>query len=74
MDRADVNGDALPGKVMKAPEEPFFRVRLNLGGSFAQEERWPAAAWNVPLDPPEYAFMGGGDAVGSAGPRATRAA
>ncbi|WP_437523831.1 SpvB/TcaC N-terminal domain-containing protein [Sorangium sp. So ce726] len=63
VDFADVNGDGLPDKVMKAPEEPWFRVQLNLGSRFAPEESWPAGAWGVSIDPPEYAFMGGGDAV-----------
>lgn len=63
VDFADVNGDGLPDKVMKAPDESWFRVQLNLGSRFAPEESWPAGAWGVSIDPPEYAFMGGGDAV-----------
>ncbi|AUX48099.1 uncharacterized protein SOCE26_096290 [Sorangium cellulosum] len=64
VDFADVNGDGLPDKVMKAPEEDFFRVQVNLGSSFGAEERWPAGAWGVEIDPPDYAFMGSGDALG----------
>ncbi|WP_437646447.1 SpvB/TcaC N-terminal domain-containing protein [Sorangium sp. So ce362] len=64
VDFVDVNGDGLPDKVMKAPEEAFFRVQLNLGARFAAEEHWPAGDWGVNLDPLEYAFMGSGDAVG----------
>ncbi|WP_242515706.1 SpvB/TcaC N-terminal domain-containing protein [Sorangium cellulosum] len=63
VDFVDVNGDGLPDKVMKAPEEESFRVQLNLGSAFAPEESWPAGAWGVSIDPPEYTFMGGGDAV-----------
>ncbi|WP_437576739.1 hypothetical protein [Sorangium sp. So ce887] len=58
VDFVDVNGDGLPDKVMKAPEEAFFRVQLNLGARFAAEEHWPAGDWGVNLDPLEYAFMG----------------
>ncbi|XYH97300.1 SpvB/TcaC N-terminal domain-containing protein [Sorangium sp. So ce1128] len=64
VDFVDVNGDGLPDKVMKDPAETSFRVQLNLGDRFAAEEEWPAGGWGVELDPPEYAFMGSGDAVG----------
>ncbi|WP_437732812.1 SpvB/TcaC N-terminal domain-containing protein [Sorangium sp. So ce1335] len=64
VDFADVNGDGLPDKVMKDPGEASFRVQLNLGDRFAAEEEWPAGGWGVNIDPPEYAFMGSGDAVG----------
>ncbi|WP_433936322.1 SpvB/TcaC N-terminal domain-containing protein [Sorangium cellulosum] len=64
VDFADVNGDGLPDKVMKDPGETSFRVQLNLGDRFAAEEEWPAGDWGVNIDPPEYAFMGSGDAVG----------
>ncbi|WP_437812092.1 SpvB/TcaC N-terminal domain-containing protein [Sorangium sp. So ce1078] len=64
VDFVDVNGDGLPDKVMKDPEEASFRVQLNLGDRFTAEEEWPAGAWGVNIDPPEYAFMGSGDAVG----------
>ncbi|WP_437956878.1 SpvB/TcaC N-terminal domain-containing protein [Sorangium sp. So ce119] len=63
VDFADVNGDGLPDKVMKDPAEASFRVQLNLGDRFAAEEEWPAGGWGVNIDPPEYAFMGSGDAV-----------
>ncbi|WP_437763775.1 hypothetical protein WMF27_39125 [Sorangium sp. So ce281] len=58
MDFEDVNGDGLPDKVTKAPEEPRFRVQLDLGSRFAPEASWPAGAWGVSIDLPEYAFMG----------------
>ncbi|WP_437316413.1 SpvB/TcaC N-terminal domain-containing protein [Sorangium sp. So ce385] len=64
VDFVDMNGDGLPDKVMKDPGETSFRVQLNLGDRFAAEEQWPAGAWGVNIDPQEYTFMGGGDAVG----------
>ncbi|WP_437937198.1 hypothetical protein [Sorangium sp. So ce341] len=64
VDFVAMNGDGLPDNVMKDPGETSFRVQLNLGDRFAAEEQWPAGAWGVNIDPQEYTFMGGGDAVG----------
>ncbi len=33
----DMNGDGLPDQVIKLGDEPFFRVRFNLGDSFDEE-------------------------------------
>ncbi|HSN11184.1 MAG TPA: SpvB/TcaC N-terminal domain-containing protein, partial [Propionibacteriaceae bacterium] len=45
----DVNGDGLPDVVRRVPTEPGFRVRLNLGTSFAAGEDFvPSNAWANP--------------------------
>ena len=46
---ADVNGDGLPDQVVKVKDEPYFRVRNNLGDHFSQEVR---------LYRPEWSFSG----------------
>ncbi|MGO9310990.1 MAG: toxin TcdB middle/N-terminal domain-containing protein, partial [Spirochaetia bacterium] len=46
----DMNADGLPDQVVKIKDEPFFRVRFNLGDHFADEEtRLYRPDWDVSL-------------------------
>ncbi|MGA2639466.1 MAG: SpvB/TcaC N-terminal domain-containing protein, partial [Spirochaetia bacterium] len=46
----DMNADGLPDQVVKIKDEPFFRVRFNLGDHFAAEEtRLYRPEWDVSL-------------------------
>ena len=61
----DLNGDGLPDQVMKVPDETgTLRVKLNLGNGFGPEERWRIPTWaGLDVDPPDYLFLPGGDAL-----------
>jgi RHS repeat-associated protein len=50
VDFLDVNGDGLPDRVAKNPDEALLRVRLNLGDRFGGEELWRLPSWGVPLE------------------------
>ena len=50
VDYIDVNGDGLPDRVMKRPQDNFLRVKPNLGERFGAEERWALPGWSVPLE------------------------
>ena len=46
----DMNADGLPDQVVKLKDEPFFRVRFNLGDRFAAEEaRLYRPEWDISL-------------------------
>ncbi len=46
----DMNADGLPDQVVKIKDEPFFRVRFNLGDHFAAEEtRLYRPEWDASL-------------------------
>jgi len=49
VDFADVNGDGLPDRVLKVPEDPALHVQLNLGESFDAEQIWTLPAWGAEL-------------------------
>jgi RHS repeat-associated protein len=55
-DLLDVNGDGMPDKVLKIPGEPFLRVKLNTGVSFATEKTWTLPDWTTSAGP-DFSFL-----------------
>lgn len=45
VDLVDVNGDGLADHVSKDDGQGFFRVKLNLGDRWGDEQRWQAPGW-----------------------------
>ena len=45
---SDVNGDGLPDQVVKLKDEPFFRIRFNMGDQFGPELRLYRPDWGTP--------------------------
>jgi len=45
VDLVDVNGDGLVDHVSKDDGQGFFRVKLNLGDRWGNEQRWQAPGW-----------------------------
>lgn len=45
----DVNGDSLPDRVAKDEMNGYFRVQLNLGDRWEEEQRWYVPGWSTSI-------------------------